>query len=99
MNIHARRATARNRKRLVALSAAGILAAGAAGGAAVAASASTGTAASAEASITVFLPSGAVTGYQAAPGWDPVTGWGSPDAQVLVPLLGQYVRPGDGNGL
>jgi subtilase family serine protease len=28
-----------------------------------------------------------VTGYRAAPGWDPVTGWGSPDAQVLVPLL------------
>jgi subtilase family serine protease len=28
-----------------------------------------------------------ITGYQAGPGWDPVTGWGSPDAQVLVPLL------------
>jgi len=28
-----------------------------------------------------------VAGYQAAPGWDPVTGWGSPNAQVLVPLL------------
>lgn len=28
-----------------------------------------------------------VAGYQAAPGWDPVTGWGSPSAQVLVPLL------------
>jgi subtilase family serine protease len=28
-----------------------------------------------------------VTGYQAGPGWDPVTGWGSPNAQVLVPLL------------
>jgi subtilase family serine protease len=28
-----------------------------------------------------------ITGYRAAPGWDPVTGWGSPDAQVLVPLL------------
>jgi hypothetical protein len=26
-------------------------------------------------------------GYEAGPGWDPVTGWGSPDAQVLVPLL------------
>jgi subtilase family serine protease len=26
-------------------------------------------------------------GYPAAPGWDPVTGWGSPNAQVLVPLL------------
>ena len=28
-----------------------------------------------------------VTGYRAGPGWDPVTGWGTPDAQVLVPLL------------
>jgi hypothetical protein len=28
-----------------------------------------------------------ITGYQAAPGWDPVTGWGSPKAQALVPLL------------
>ena len=26
-------------------------------------------------------------GYQAGPGWDPATGWGSPDAQVLIPLL------------
>ena len=26
--------------------------------------------------------------YQAGPGWDPVTGWGSPNAQVLIPLLG-----------
>ena len=26
-------------------------------------------------------------GYPAGPGWDPVTGWGTPDAQVLVPLL------------
>ena len=32
-------------------------------------------------------PPKTITGYQAAPGWDPVTGWGSPDAQVLVPLL------------
>jgi len=36
---------------------------------------------------TVTFPAGTVTGYQAGPGWDPVTGWGSPDAQVLVPLL------------
>jgi subtilase family serine protease len=28
-----------------------------------------------------------VTGYQAGPGWDPVTGWGSPNGQVLIPLL------------
>jgi subtilase family serine protease len=26
-------------------------------------------------------------GYQAGPGWDPVTGWGTPVASVLVPLL------------
>jgi hypothetical protein len=29
---------------------------------------------------TVKYPAGTVDGYQAAPGWDPVTGWGSPDA-------------------
>ncbi len=31
-------------------------------------------------------------GYQAGPGWDPATGWGSPDAQVLVPLLARSTR-------
>jgi subtilase family serine protease len=36
---------------------------------------------------TVHYPGGTVNGYSAGPGWDPVTGWGSPDAQVLVPLL------------
>ena len=36
---------------------------------------------------TVVLNGVTVTGYQAGPGWDPVTGWGSPDAQVLIPLL------------
>jgi subtilase family serine protease len=36
---------------------------------------------------TVQFPPTTITGYQAAPGWDPVTGWGSPDAQVLIPLL------------
>jgi subtilase family serine protease len=36
---------------------------------------------------TVVLNGVTVTGYQAGPGWDPVTGWGSPNAQVLVPLL------------
>ena len=39
---------------------------------------------------TVTFPHGTITGYQAAPGWDPVTGWGSPDAQVLIPLLARY---------
>jgi subtilase family serine protease len=36
---------------------------------------------------TVVLNGYTVTGYQAGPGWDPVTGWGTPDAQVLIPLL------------
>jgi subtilase family serine protease len=36
---------------------------------------------------SVTFPTQAITGYQAAPGWDPVTGWGSPNAQVLVALL------------
>ena len=38
--------------------------------------------------------SGIITGYHAGPGWDPVTGWGSPDAQYLVPLLAHAARPG-----
>ena len=29
-------------------------------------------------------------GYSATVGWDPVTGWGSPNAQVLIPLLAHY---------
>ena len=33
-----------------------------------------------------------VEGYQAGPGWDPVTGWGTPVASVLVPLLARYDR-------
>jgi subtilase family serine protease len=33
-------------------------------------------------------------GYQAGPGWDPATGWGTPDAQVLVPLLANALGPG-----
>jgi len=41
-------------------------------------------------SNTVRFPPKTITGYQAAPGWDPVTGWGSPDAQVLIPLLARY---------
>jgi subtilase family serine protease len=42
---------------------------------------------------TVKSPTLTITGYQAAPGWDPVTGWGSPNVQVLVPLLARYVGP------
>jgi len=36
--------------------------------------------------MTMPYPVG-TAGYKAAPGWDPATGWGTPDAQVLVPLL------------
>ena len=39
---------------------------------------------------TVKSPALTITGYPAAPGWDPVTGWGSPNAQALVPLLTHY---------
>ena len=39
---------------------------------------------------TVVFPAQTFTGYRAGPGWNPVTGWGSPDAQVLVPLLARY---------
>jgi len=39
---------------------------------------------------TVTFPPRTIAGYRAAPGWDPVTGWGSPDAQALVPLLARY---------
>jgi subtilase family serine protease len=42
---------------------------------------------------TVQFPPRTITGYRAAPGWDPVTGWGSPDAQVLIPLLARYAAP------
>ena len=34
-----------------------------------------------------------ITGYRAVPGWDPATGWGSPNAHVLVPLLARYASP------
>jgi hypothetical protein len=42
---------------------------------------------------TATWPPTTITGYRAAPGWDPVTGLGSPDAQVLVPLLARYAAP------
>jgi subtilase family serine protease len=41
-------------------------------------------------SNTPSFPGKKITGYHAGPGWDPVTGWGSPDAQYLVPLLAHY---------
>jgi subtilase family serine protease len=42
---------------------------------------------------TVALPQGTITGYQASPGWDPVTGWGSPNAQALIAVLARYTSP------
>ena len=39
---------------------------------------------------TARFPHGTIAGYRAGPGWDAVTGWGSPNAQVLVPLLGSH---------
>jgi subtilase family serine protease len=39
---------------------------------------------------TVEFPPQTVRGYTAAPGWDPVTGLGSPDARVLIPLLARH---------
>ncbi|MGD0064500.1 MAG: S53 family peptidase [Streptosporangiaceae bacterium] len=43
---------------------------------------------------SVLWPTGVFTGYTAGPGWDPVTGWGSPNAQYLVPLLAHTTRSG-----
>jgi len=34
------------------------------------------------------------SGYRAGPGWDPVTGWGSPDAAELIPLLAGHAISG-----
>jgi subtilase family serine protease len=39
---------------------------------------------------TVQVGSVTVKGFGAGPGWDPVTGWGSPNVQVLIPLLARY---------
>jgi subtilase family serine protease len=43
---------------------------------------------------SVFWPTRLFIGYRAGRGWDPVTGWGSPNAQVLVPLLAHGARGG-----
>lgn len=47
----------------------------------------------------VSFPPQTISGYPAGPGWDAVTGWGSPDASVLVPLLARAVRADDSKGL
>ena len=39
---------------------------------------------------TVIVAPDRFPGYRAGPGWDPVTGWGSPDAELLIPLLARY---------
>jgi subtilase family serine protease len=44
---------------------------------------------------TVRFPPKTISGYHATPGWDPVTGWGTPNASVLIPLLARSVHPGD----
>jgi subtilase family serine protease len=41
-------------------------------------------------SNTAKFPPKTFQGYRAAPGWDPVTGWGSPNARVLIPLLARH---------
>jgi subtilase family serine protease len=43
---------------------------------------------------SVLWHSSVIAGYHAGPGWDPVTGLGSPDAQYLVPLLAHTARSG-----
>jgi subtilase family serine protease len=43
---------------------------------------------------SVLWPAGVYVGYNAGPGWDPVTGLGSPNAQYLVPLLAHTARQG-----
>ena len=48
---------------------------------------------------TAAFPPTTIMGYRTSRGWDAVTGWGSPDASVLVPLLTREVHDGDANGL
>jgi len=38
------------------------------------------------------FPPHTIIGYHAGRGWNPVTGWGSPNATVLVPLIARYSR-------
>lgn len=39
---------------------------------------------------TVTVSDQTINGYRARPGYDPVTGWGSPNARVLIPLLTRH---------
>jgi len=45
---------------------------------------------------SVSFPSATVQGYTASRGWNPVTGWGSPAANVVVPLWAREVNVNDG---
>jgi subtilase family serine protease len=45
---------------------------------------------------TVTIGSITITGYEAGPGWDPVTGLGSPNGEVLIPLLAARPWPSGG---
>jgi subtilase family serine protease len=36
---------------------------------------------------TVTIAPNTIAGYAAGPGWDPATGWGTPSAPALIPLL------------
>jgi subtilase family serine protease len=42
---------------------------------------------------TMRFPHTTIAGYHAARGWDPVTGWGSPNAHELIPLLIHHNEP------
>jgi subtilase family serine protease len=41
---------------------------------------------------TPTFPGHTINGYAATYDWDPVTGWGSPNAQALIPLLARYAN-------
>jgi kumamolisin len=41
---------------------------------------------------SILWPTRVFAGYNARPGWDPVTGWGSPNATILVPLLARQAH-------
>jgi subtilase family serine protease len=41
------------------------------------------------------FPGSPIAGFDAAPGWDETTGWGTPNADALVPAL---AKPGQGQG-
>lgn len=43
---------------------------------------------------SVLWRTGVFDGYNASRGWDPVTGWGSPNARYLVPLLAHAAHSG-----